>query len=185
VRILVHELELNDAVKLVAVDPWKDESLRSYNPLSKVPTLMLEEGSTLYDSRVICEYLNALAGGAIFPSAGRERWDALRRQALGDGLAEAVIRRFVERLPPANEHAAAVAQRQEVAIAAALANLDTAPANDDRFDIGDVATVAALAYLDFRSPEISWRGRWRRAAAYFERLSRRPSVLATAIVPAV
>lgn len=181
--ISVYELGLEDFVNLVVIDPWKDETLRIQNPLCKVPTLILADGIALYDSRVICEYLNEFARGALFPSVGPKRWDALRRQARGDGLAEAVIRRFVERLGPVNERSAVVAQRQEDAIGAILANLDMAPLDDDRFDIGDIATVAALGYLDFRSPEIAWRERWSRAAAWFDRVSRRPSVRETAIVP--
>jgi glutathione S-transferase len=184
-RIFVHELGLLNVVELVPIDPWKHEPLRRHNPLCKVPTLILPDGSALYDSRVICDYLNHSAGGAMFPSAGPERWDALRREARGDGLAEAVIRRFVERLGPVNERSTAVARRQEDAIVATLASLDADPLNDDRFDIGDVATIVALAYLDFRSPEIGWRDRWRQAGAWFDRVSRRSSVTATAITPVV
>ena len=113
-----------------------------------------------------------------------DRWDALRRQALGDGLAEAVIRRYVEQLGAPSERAAAVIRRQEAAIDAAIGALDAAPLQDERFDIGDVAMLAALAYLDFRSPEIAWRERFPRAALWLDRSSCRPSAIATAIARA-
>jgi glutathione S-transferase len=183
-RIVLHEVGLARGIDLVVVDPWKDDTLRENNPLCKVPTLILDDGSALYDSCVICEYLDELADGTIFPKTSVDRWDALRRQALGDGLAEAVIRRHVEQLDAPSERAAAVIRRQEAAIDAAIGALDAAPSQGERFDIGDIAVLAALAYLVFRSPEIAWRERFPRAALWLDRSSRRPSAIATAIVPA-
>jgi glutathione S-transferase len=183
-RIVLHEVGLAHGIDLVVVDPWKDETLRQNNPLCKVPTLVLDDGSALYDSCVICEYLDEHAGGTIFPKTNIDRWDALRRQALGDGLAEAVIRRYVEQFGAPSERAAAVIRRQEAAIDAAIGTLDAAPLQGERFDIGDVAMLAALAYLDFRSPEIAWRERFPRAALWLDRSSCRPSAIATAIARA-
>src|SRR3546814_16714217 len=71
------------------------------SPRGKVPALELPDGVTLYDSPVVCEFLDTEASGSLFPPRGPKRWRSLRRQALGDGLAEAVVRRFVElRRPP-------------------------------------------------------------------------------------
>jgi len=115
-RIVIHELALERAVEMRIIDPWTDESLRAANPLCKVPTLQRNDGTTLYDSRVICEYLNDFAGGPLLARSGPERWDALRRQALGNGLAEAVIRRHVETLDAPGERRDSVVRRQDAAI---------------------------------------------------------------------
>ncbi len=184
VRIAIHELGLSDAIELVAVDPWTDESLRSRNPLCKVPTLILANGGAIYDSRVICEYLD---GGAakIIPPIAPARWEALRRQAIGDGLAEALIRRFVERLGPANERSDKVARRQEAAIASALDALETeAPSLAQEPTIGEIAIAAALVYLGFRSPELVWRQGRPALARWFDVIAERPSIIATRIVTA-
>jgi glutathione S-transferase len=168
VRILIHELGFNQKVGLVPIDPWADETLRSLNPLCKVPTLVLDSGEALYDSPVICEYLDQAAGGAAFPRGGSSRWTALRRQSLADGLAEAVIRRFVERLGPVTERSEKVAIRQEAAIGATLDALDAESAiMPSTPTIGEIATAAALMYLSFRSPEIAWPQRRGRLAAWY------------------
>src|SRR4051812_36774765 len=96
-RITAHELGLASRIEFVLVDPWSEEALRRFNPLCKVPTLVIEGGATvLFDSRVICEYLDESVGGRLIPR-GSQRWQALRHQAAADGLADAVIRRFLER----------------------------------------------------------------------------------------
>lgn len=186
VRILIHEVGLKHRVALVPIDPWTDEGLRAINPLCKVPTLLLENGHALYDSRVICEYLDVLAGGGLVPPSGPHRWQALAQQALADGLAEAVIRRFVERQTPANERSLTVIARQEAAVAAALDALE-ANATEARLraagtiTIGEVAATAALAYLDRRSPEIVWRDGRASLAAWYATISKRPATVAAAL----
>ena len=186
-RIAAHELGLAARIDFVVVDPWNEESLRRFNPLCKVPTLLLDDGETaLYDSPVICEYLDEAAGGGLTPRGSR-RWEALRHQALADGLAQAVIRRFVERTEPIGERARRVAARQDKAIEATLDGLNrivtASPAADAT--IGHVATAAALIYLSFRSPEIDWRAGRSRLAEWFDEFARRPSVISADFLPAV
>ncbi len=182
-RIVVHELGLDDVVRLEAIDPWADESLRAANPLCKVPTLRLDDGSALYDSPVICEYLNDLISGPLLKRSGPERWDALRRQALGDGLAEAVIRRHVEGLGPRGERQDGVIRRQEAAIVAVMNTLEGAArmTDDERFDLGDVAVVAALGYFRFRSPDLAASHLGPRLKFWLASVERRPSCIATRI----
>ena len=79
VVLTILELGLDTSVELVVTNPTADESLRPSNPLSKVPTLLLDDGSALYDSPVICEYLNTLAKGKIFPKGGPARWEVSHR----------------------------------------------------------------------------------------------------------
>lgn len=151
------ELDLQHEVDLKIVDPWTSEALRSFNALCKVPSLLLPDGTTLFDSPVIVQYAQSLSGAELIPR-GPARWEALSREALADGLADAVIRRFVERLGPENERVARSVQRQERAIVAVLDRFEQAPAWMDRpVDIGHVALACALDYLDTRSPELAWQ----------------------------
>ena len=100
VRLVISHLALTGQVSMVDIDPWTDEAMRSANPLCKVPMLLLDDGTALHDSPVICEFLNAHAKGELIPMSGPTRWSVLRDQAVADGLAEAVIRRHVEGLNP-------------------------------------------------------------------------------------
>ena len=101
------------------------------NPLGKIPALLLDDGSVIYDSPVICEYLDELGGGKFLPratlfKAAEGRWRALTLQALGDGLADAVVRRTQELRLPEDRRSAEVIQRQTTAIEAALGVADRA-----------------------------------------------------------
>jgi len=182
-RIVIHELALERAVEMRIIDPWTDESLRAANPLCKVPTLQRNDGTTLYDSRVICEYLNEFAGGPLLARSGPERWDALRRQALGNGLAEAVIRRHVETLDAPGERRDSVVRRQDAAIVAALEELEREGARTPGrgFDLGDVAVVVALGYFQFRSPDLAQTHLRPLLRSWLASLERRPSCIATRI----
>lgn len=151
------ELDLQHRVGLRIVDPWTSEELRSVNALCKVPSLLLPDGTALFDSPIIAQYVHAKSGAELIPQ-GEARWDALSREALADGLADAVIRRFVERLGPENERISRNVQRQEQAIVAALDRFERASAWMDRpVDIGHIALACAIDYLDTRSPELTWR----------------------------
>ncbi|HEU0201031.1 MAG TPA: glutathione S-transferase N-terminal domain-containing protein, partial [Burkholderiaceae bacterium] len=94
VMICAHELDLLpklELVRSVAAMLKPNERLMQDNPLSKIPTLVLDNGFTLFDSVVVCEYLNDLAGGSLFPRQGADKWQALRWHALGDGLLDVLI----------------------------------------------------------------------------------------------
>ncbi|KQQ14143.1 hypothetical protein ASF53_09950 [Methylobacterium sp. Leaf123] len=161
------ELDLAARVSLVRIDPWTDETLRRHNPACKVPTLLLDDDSALFDSPVIARYLDTLSGHTLIPSAPRT-WDTLRREALGDSLAEAVIRRFVDRLGPHDDRLERVVARQEAAITAILDGLEAAPDwMRAPTDLGHLAIACALDYLDGRSPDLEWNAQRRLLAAWF------------------
>lgn len=181
VLIAIYELGLTDQITPVLVDPWTDDRLRELNPLCKVPTLVLSDGRALYDSPVICEYLNAKAGGGLIPTEPSKRFEALRLQALGDGLSEAVIRRHVERLGALSDHAQTIVRRQEAAIESVLRDFDASLPTSQGFDIGAIAATAALMYLDYRSPELAWRKGRGRLSHWYSDVLYRPSVQATSI----
>jgi glutathione S-transferase len=160
VKIAASLLGLTDRIEIVAADTNAgDATLNQQNPLGKIPTLVLEDGSCLYDSRVICEYLDSLGGGTLFPAAPA-RWDALRRMALGDGIAEAALLQVYEKRvrPEAMWHAGWL-ERQQSKVDRAVAALEASPPGvDGGLDIGHVGIACALGYLDLR-----FEGRWRSA----------------------
>ncbi len=185
VRVAALELGLSDRIELVevAVSPAKPNTdLARENPLIKVPALKGDDGTLLYDSRVICEYLDALAGGArLFPAVGAARWSAITRQALGDGIMDAgVLRRYELALRPAELRWSDWLQGQLVKIEHALDAAEAQAAKwADGFDIGHVSIACALGYLDFRFPDAGWRATRPTLAAWLARIERRPSLAET------
>ena len=182
VMICAHELGLLpklELVRSVAAMLKPNPSLMADNPLSKIPTLVREDGSTLFDSIVICEYLNDLAGGTLFPPQGDARWQALRWHALGDGLLDALIlwRNEREREHPLE----ALLDAFELKTRASLRLLDTEAEAIGRapFSIGHVTLGCALGYLDYRFGVLGWRELAPRLADWFATLRDRPSFQAT------
>jgi glutathione S-transferase len=188
VMIFAHETGLAGSFErqrsVVAMRTPNAELMRD-NPLGKLPTLVLDDGRALFDSAVICEYLDSLHSGTpLFPQAGAPRWQALRWHALGDGLLDALVlwRNERERKPP--QRLPDLLQAFELKTHAVLARLDEeaqALAAAD-FGIGHVAIVCGLGYLDFRFAGFDWRSRYPRIGAWFDRQSQRPSVRMTAPV---
>jgi glutathione S-transferase len=154
---------------------------RRHNPLMKVPTLVRDDGSVLYDSIVICEYLDSLGEPTLFPPSGEARWDALRRNALADGLLDAALLLRYETLRPAELHWPAWIEGQRLKIELALAAAEQEAASLPQvFDIGQVALACALGYLDLRFGELRWRSAHPALAAWFAVVSERPSVRGSA-----
>lgn len=185
VRASAIELGLAERIELmeISVLPSKpNEALARKNPLIKVPALEAEDGTVLYDSRVICEYLQELAGGgALFPAAGRARWQALRRQALGDGIMDAgILRRYELALRPEALRWSEWLAGQQAKVDQGLdaANRE-AGGWGDAFDIGHITIACALGWLEFRFGELDWRTPRPALATWFARASTRPSLAQT------
>ncbi|QHE85201.1 glutathione S-transferase family protein [Hydrogenophaga sp. BPS33] len=182
VMIAAHELGVVDQLALVrsvAAMLKPNPALMAVNPLSKIPALVLDDGSTLWDSVVICEYLNARAHGPLFPSEGPARWQALRWHALGDGMLDALIlwRNEREREVPLVNLIAAFELKINAALALLESEVDAlaqAP-----FTIGHLTLVCALGYIDYRFASHCWRGRAPRLAVWFETMAQRTSMKAT------
>jgi glutathione S-transferase len=186
VRVAIAELGLSEKVQ-VEVFPVTELAGRAapVNPLGKIPVLIHDDGSTLYDSAVICEYLDGLAGGGkLFPPSGDARIAALKLQALGNGIGEAATLIGGERgRPEAARHQPFIdAQRAKIERAAdALEKMvDGFPAAPH---IGHIAIACGLGYADFRAPDIEWRNGRPKAAAWFETMAARPSFAATVFRP--
>ncbi len=183
VMIVAHEIGFAERLQIVAANPWAtDTDLPQDNPLGKVPALITDDGAHLFDSPVICEYLDSLnLGHKLFPAAGPARWAALRRQALGDGILDAAVALRLESvMRPAEYRWPAWLARQEAAIGRGLdaAEADMPHFGDD-FNIGAIAIVCALGYLDFRWPDDDWRKSRPQLARWYAVQRTRPSVQVT------
>jgi glutathione S-transferase len=184
VMICAHELDLLprlNLVRSVAAMLKPNERLMADNPLSKIPTLVLQDGSTLFDSVVICEYLNELAQGPLFPAAGAAKWQALRWHAFGDGLLEALILWRNERERSDAMRSQVLIDAFDLKVRASLRQLEkeAAQLQAGPFCIGQLTLACALGYLDFRFDALGWRAIAPALGAWHDRVRERPSIRAT------
>ena len=185
VMIVAHELGVVDRLQLVrtvAAMMKPHPELMIDNPLSKIPTLVLDDGMVLYDSAVICEYLDHLHDGPkLFPLPFDERLTALRRQALGDGLLDALVLWRGELSRPAEQQSQpylkSFAARNEATLTAL--ERETPALESSAYSIGHVAIGCALSYLDFRFADRQWRRDHLRLAGWHATFAARAAVGAT------
>ena len=182
VMIFAHETGLIDrleCVRTVVAMTAANAGLLGDSPLSKIPTLVLDDGTVLYDSAIICEYLDSLHGGArLLPPAGAARWTALRRHALGDGFLDLLILWRYERaraqpLQSVIDAFGAKYQATLRSLEQEASSLASAP-----FGIGHIAIGCGLSYLDFRFSHLDWR-KTHPQIAWHAGFAQRPSVKAT------
>lgn len=184
VRVLALETGLHDRIELVARTPSPlggEAPLLATNPLGKIPALELDDGTILYDSPVICEYLDGLHDGdKLFPQ-GLERWSALRRQALCDGILDAaVLIRYETVLRPPALRWPDWTEGQYGKVKRALATLEQESGDwRQRPDIGTITAACALGYLDFRYPDLDWRSAQPDLAQWYAGFLQRASMQAT------
>jgi glutathione S-transferase len=182
VMIVLYEAGIEDRVTCVRTPVAMDTpnlDLVPDNPLIKLPTLVLDDGTVLYDSRVICAYLDDLAGAGLLPAESRARLTAERRQALGDGLLDVLLLYRQERNKPAAKQTSTWLEAFSLKVDAVLAALDKeAPAlQATPFDLGIIAIGCALSYLDYRFADLPWRDGRPALAAWHQGFSKRPSVV--------
>jgi glutathione S-transferase len=186
VVVLALETGLSPRIERIATNVAPNQRNDEYQreqPLAKVPALTTDDGTVLYDSRVICEYLDSLHQGAkLFPPAGPARWTALRRQALGDGLCDAaILTRYETFLRPEDKRWEDWVEGQMRKVRAALDALEAeAPALGSGLDIGLIAIGCALGYMDFRYESEQWRAKRPKLAAWYETFAALPSMRETA-----
>ncbi len=180
VMVMAHEIGLAERIELVATDA-RDASVKFENPLGKVPTLITDGGEALFDSRVICEFLDGLHDGAkLFPAAGGERLQALRLQALADGIMDAAILQIYENLRPEAQRSPDWLAKQKGKVAGGLDALeDQVDGFGEAFTIGLLSVGCILGYLDFRFSDDNWRADHPGLADWFETIIDRPSMTAT------
>jgi len=181
-RVIAHELNLKlEEIHVAAARD--DESLRRFNPLKKIPILILDDGSALFDSPVICEYLNHVGGGKFFPGMNlfrgvSGRWKALGLQALADGIMEAAVACRYETTQPEERRNTDHIARYLANVTAGLDALERMNFTDPP-TVGEIAAGCALGYLDFRYADLQWRDGRPKLAAWFEKFAQFPSMVAT------
>ena len=184
VVVLLHETGLADRVAIETVDGWSEpDHLTADNPLSMVPTLVRDDGQSLYDSPVICDYLDHChSGPAMIPAEGEWRWQVLREQALADGILDCAVAIFMEeRKRPAELRWDWWVDLKSRAILRALDRLETDVAGlAGRVDLGTIAIASALGYLDLRGAAGEWRDGRPGLGAWFDDFAQRPSMVASA-----
>jgi glutathione S-transferase len=154
-----------------------------FNPLNKLPTLIRDDGRPLYDSRVIIEYLDSLhAGAKRIPEAGAARFEALRVQALCDGILDFLLVGLSEQARPEAQQSSELKAALAVKFKASFDALETEAQRLDvaRFGLPEIAASAVVGYADFRYSEQRWRDGRPHLAAFAEAIAQRPSIVATA-----
>jgi glutathione S-transferase len=186
VRIVMAEKKIECALELE--DVWAaDTRIHEANPLGKVPCLIMEDGGAVFDSRVIVEYLDTLTPvGRLIPPNGRERVEVRVWEALADGMLDAAILVRLEKTQrPTEQQSQKWIDRQMGKVHHGLAAMsrglgDKPWCNGNAYTLADIAVGCALGYLDFRFPEIDWRGQYPNLARLGEKLAARPSFIDTA-----
>jgi glutathione S-transferase len=178
-RILIREKGLLDRVEEIRADPiGGDAALNAANPMGQVPAFIDDECVSWTDSPLICARLDALAPHPRFIPEGEGRWSALRREVIADGIMEMGVKIRLELLRPEAERSPAWMARWRDGVLRGLGAAEAHAVED--FDLGAIATVCALTWLDLRMPDLGWRAGSPKLAALQDRLEQRPSFRATA-----
>jgi glutathione S-transferase len=185
VRIALAEKKIE--YDLIEEAPWATETtVASYNPLGKVPVFVLDDGTTLFDSRVIVEYLDTVSPvSRLIPEPNRQRIGVRRWEALADGICDAAVAIRLESARAARQQDKRWLERQRRKVDLGLQELarelgDKAWCNGEAYSLADIATGCALGYLDLRHPGIDWRGSYPNLVKHAEKLAKRPSFAETA-----
>jgi glutathione S-transferase len=178
------ELQLQE---VVLGDP--DSPLTQYNPLGKVPTVVLDDETPLYDSRVIVEYLSARTPvNHLLPSEHKLKIEVLRWEALADGVCDAAVTIVLEQRKPEAEQSDAMLSKQLLKVESGLATLNKDISKkkwcvNETFSLADISVGCLLGYIDFRLKQLSWQDQYPNLAKHFTILSKRPSFKETAPIP--
>lgn len=184
VLVTLHEtdqVEAVDYVTVVASPTGPSPELVAANPVGKIPALIRPDAPTIYDSRVICRFLDARADAGLYPE--RRQWDVLTLEATADGMMDAAVLMVYEaRFRPEAQRSKEWVEGQWQKIDRAVSALNTRWISHLRgpLDIGQIAVACALSYLDFRHGERAWRTGNPALAEWYEAFSQRPSMQATA-----
>lgn len=184
VMVCALELGLGDHLEKenTAVGPIdRNQVVIQVNPLAQVPSAVTDDNLAIHDSRVICEYLDSLAGGGkLFPAPGNARWRALTEQSTADGLLDAaLLSRYEIARPAANQYEPwRLGQMDKVRTALNQCNA-WVPMLGGRVDIGTITIGCALGYLDFRYADIGWRNGRVPLAEWYAAFAQRPSMMQT------
>ena len=175
---------------LVEASPWAPGNpVSDFNPLGKIPVLVLDDGTALYDSRVIVEYLDTVSPvSRLIPEPSRQRIAVRRWEALADGICEAASALVLERRRPARQQSCDWAERQTRKVTLGVAELarelgERSWCSGESYSLADIATGCALGYLDLRLPDLGWRVDYPNLLRHADKLAKRPSFAETAPPP--
>lgn len=184
VRIVLAEKKIDCPIQ--NEQPWEnDNEIASYNPLGKVPVLVMDDGSALFDSRVITEYLDSISPvSRLYPKERHALIDVRRWEALADGICDAAVTCVQERRRPAPQQCSDWICRQEDKIRRGLAAMSTILGerlwcSGDSYSIADIAAGCALGYLDLRFADLGWRDAYPNLASLQDKLMARASFIET------
>ncbi len=183
VRVTAMELNLMDKIEIVDSDHSDMfKGINPANPLGKVPSLTLENGDVLFDSFVICEYLDSIGSGpSLFPAAGPERWQVLTLHEMANGMTDAAYQRRMDSIMPAGEGSPSWCNRLKLSMENCLDEMERqAESYGDKVNIGTIAVGCALGYHDFRFGDEQWRNGRPTLSKWYERFAARPSMAQTA-----
>lgn len=194
VLVVIHEADLQDDVELIPTFPFRnlasewvigEYDISALTPLGKVPLLALDSGDTLYASQVIAEYLDSFSKRPLYPAEGVQRFDALRRLAIGDAIFELAVQLSMEGWREEQDRRADLYQWLWPKIDASMQQLNREAADWSSFDIGHVGSLQGISYLNAWAagndniPEnicSDWRARWPTLSNWFDVSVQRPSV---------
>jgi len=182
VNVFAIETGLDTQIEWVKTNPWQAEDiLTAENPLSKIPTLITDDGMVIYDSSVICEYLDSLhSGEKLIPPQGESRWQVLCLQALADGILDSGVLRFLEKKRAPEKQSVDWDAVQKDSVERGLDYLEnTVPDWADKLDIGVLSIACVLGWLDFRFSNENWRVNRSKLSSWFELFSKRTSMAQT------
>ncbi|HEY9080304.1 glutathione S-transferase family protein [Magnetovibrio sp.] len=179
-RIVARERNLMDRVEEIVANPFQDDpNLLAVNPAGLVPALVLDDGTPLLDSRLICQHLDAIADGpTLIPNQSGERWRVLNHGALGDLIMDFALSVVVETRRTDASPSATFIARKVAKIERCLAALPVTP-DMATLTLGDINAATALAYLDFRLPDLDWRSLRPDLAPWHDAIEQRPAFIAT------
>jgi glutathione S-transferase len=183
VRVILAERNL--PFDFIEESAWNaNTTVPRYNPLNKVPALVMDDGEPVYDSRVICEYLDSISGGGLLPTAPAARARVRRDEALGDGIADAGITVFLERKREQARQDGAWIARQLDKVSAGMAAIERSLGRQEYLggaqpNMADIACACALFWSEFRLPELGVRAKHPAIDAWARRMEARPSFAAT------
>ena len=188
VRIALAEKKID--YELVETSPWDAQSpVHAANPLGKVPVLTLDDGTQLFDSRVIAEYIDSVSPvSRLIPEPTRQRIAVRKWEALADGVSDALVLATQEGKRPVAKRDADYIARQRQKIDAGIAEMaselaDRAWCNGEAYTLADIATGCTLGYVDLRLAEFDWRDRYPNLAKLAQKLAKRPAFVETQIPP--
>lgn len=188
VRIVAIEKHIDLELQEVVLGDL-DSALTQYNPLGKVPTIVFDDESALYDSRVIVEYLSARTPvNHLLPSEHKLKIEVLRWEALADGVCDAAVAIIIEQRKPEAQQSEAVLTKQQLKVESGLAALNKDLSKkkwcvNETFSLADISVGCLLGYIDLRLKQLNWQDQYPNLAKHFTILSKRPSFKETMPIP--